>query len=745
MSITPEQARAELARRRQERESNMGITPEEARAELARRRAQKEESQEEGYGNYAKRLAARTAKNVAAGVAGIADLPTMPVRAALNLAAEKMGYDTRFRPAQEIVNEEIDELTGGYTKPKNKQERISDAMAQEVYALPFGYSAAKSLGKAAAKYLSPAAAKVAEFGKKMYQPNVANIGGTAGATGGAHYYMDENENPSFIGTLGASMLGGGAGSLLGGGAGKMLSQSPRKNFRQAVGKISQFSPEKYEKYVREGNLPASLGALSEGTGAGRLESILAHTPLASSVIKKHKEGLSRALTKNLGFYEHELHDIPEIQHKYLARKGVENLQSKKSSEYERIMSPAAVFQKRSRESGVDVSDLIDSLKEEGKGIRSTAAKREFEKLPSGALLKDLNKSVLENSEYKSAAKELKQKGFNDAQITSMLGEIPANISYADLDVFRGKLLREKLDAPHGSNERRLASKLYNELSKKKHKFIEQYGTPEEVAASKNARKMWQDYANEDIKHRTGKERGLKNYVDSIMGTTNETEAFNKLLSRDPKYLEAVSQGLDKGDKKLLLQSLLSNMGSRQGVLSPNSLYTSFKSKDGGIKRQIVNLFDSDKDKKNFLNVMDFIGENKKLMGEVENTSRTAYTHHNIDMWKKAAQALTGIPGAAAAGSAAALLGSMSSLMGTAALLGGGRWLARLMTDPVFLERMNKAITAKNARAQNNFYNLALKSPSVKEMMHSTAYRSLMQTEKANEAERRRPLKVTIRP
>lgn len=156
MSITPEQARAELARRRQERESNMGITPEEARAELARRRAQKEESQEEGYGNYAKRLAARTAKNVAAGVAGIADLPTMPVRAALNLAAEKMGYDTRFRPAQEIVNEEIDELTGGYTKPKNKQERISDAMAQEVYALPFGYSAAKSLGKAAAKYLSPA-------------------------------------------------------------------------------------------------------------------------------------------------------------------------------------------------------------------------------------------------------------------------------------------------------------------------------------------------------------------------------------------------------------------------------------------------------------------------------------------------------------------------------------------------------------------------------------------------------------
>ena len=269
------------------------------------------------------------------------------------------------------------------------------------------------------------------------------------------------------------------------------------------------------------------------------------------------------------------------------------------------------------------------------------------------------------------------------------------IGLHDLNDLREKALHESLalQSPKGGGtpESRKASMRSQLLSEKRHEFMEKIGTPSEIHNARQARKFWAQYKDE--------KNGMAKYVEKLTGSKNDADAFRKLTSSDPKYLNVARQGLSKDDRTKLSEAIIADLGERQGRFNINTAYTGFSRLEEPVKQEFLKTLPNKSAKKNFEQTMQFIGQNKKMMESLANTSNTAHSNHIIDLMKKYGAAST-----------AAITGyGIMPLTGLVATYGGLKVGAKLWTNQNFLKRMNDTITSSNAKSQSNKLDLLFKS------------------------------------
>lgn len=659
-----------------------------------------------GMGRSAIRQVGRVGRAAATGIAGLADIPNL---AAMGLNAAGLRENpTFYEPIGSRVQQGIDTLTGGRLKPENKVEEYMDIIGEGLAPMALApFTGGASLTGAAARGLAKTGAnipsKVAKLGAGTYKPTVANIGQSAGSSAALKAYIDEGGDPGLLGSILASTAGGMGGRSAARNIHKL--KNPLNAAAELAGRSTGFSTQKYSQNVGIG-LPVSLGTVSDSSIPGYAEMIAAKTPGSMGPLEDFYKNRESAIARNLGIrypkdLERSVDDIP----KHLAKEGAKNYNERASNIFkkrEEKFKPRELEAIKNKET-IDVSDLINKLEHEKSLSLTPQAQKRFDKTKDGILLKDLKESISsESTEYASAAKLLRSQGYPedliDKVIQSAIGKVEGNphgIGLHDLNKLREKALHESiaLETPTGGGtpESKSAAKRSQMLGSKRHQFIEERGTPIEAHNARQARKFWSRYKDE--------ENGMAKYVAKLTGSDDDKIAFDKLTSSNPKYLNIARQGLDKGDRSRLASGIISHLGKRQGRFNISTFHTQFSNLDTPVKKELLRTLPNKSAQNHFERTMELIGDNKRTMEKLANTSNTAHTNKMMNYIEKLG----------AASAAAATGYGVGGLLGVGIQYAGLKLGAHIWTNQKFLKRVNDTITASSEKAKFNKLDLLVKS------------------------------------
>jgi hypothetical protein len=684
------------------------------RQELAAIQAERtrRESQAEPGGNWKQSLA-KGARNVAAGVADIADLPALPFEAARygsQYLANKVAPDT-YEEAEfgkwlpklgEKVANTIDKKTKGYTKPRSSSDRLAQGLTRALTGFPAGTGTASVL---------KGAPKVAKALKHIYAPTLGNIGATTGGVAAGHHYTENESNPSGLGLIGSSI----AGSLAGG-YGPSLARSlvkgitkPKDTFAGVVGKKMKFNPELYEK-GKELGLAPSLGLASTSKFPTQIELLLGKHPATGDIMDRMLNQRREQLASHLGVSEAPNQDY------HLARKGAQAFKEKQGQRYraanENFKGLEDKFLKEHR--NIDPSDILEAIDKDYKlGRQTPSEKATFGKSFPGKVEKALKTNLGEGHPDLNAfkASALKQ-GISEDMITRAMekefGTKQAGISYVTLKDLKKEAqdLVETLDPKTAEYAQAVAM---NKLLKNKMvSHLQEHGTPEQVQSYNQANELWSDYASK-------KRSNLKHYVYDLTETDSDFGAFNKLFT-NPKYIKAASTTLTPHEKSQLFESMMGKIGRRDDRFNIAAAQTALGSKNFNpyVKTEMLHLLPNETARENFLKALHYIGENKTKIESIANTSNTAHTASVLERYKDFVRGIGGLSGAALLGTGAVAPLTLLSGLVTQDLLARGT--ARMWTDPAFLSRINRVIQAKNAKSVMTGMDYLLKTPSVKQLL-----------------------------
>lgn len=510
--------------------------------------------------------------------------------------------------------------------------------------------------------------------------------------------MDEYGDPGFAGSLLASMAGNA------GGRGLYKLKNPANALAEGVGKVTRFSPEKYAQNEALG-LPMSVATVSKGKTPSYGEMIASKLPGSMDTLEDFYKNRELAIARHLGVktpedLESSVRNIP----KYLAKKGATGYHERASDIYkkrEEKFRPRENLAIANKET-VDVSDIIGKLNHERSLHLTEASRKRFDQTPDGILLKELKESIPDRqaSELYTAIENLRKQNYPEDLIQKAMG--PAlekvknqGIGLHDLNKLREKALSESLQLKtplgRGTPESAAAARRSEMLGGKRHQFMEEIGSASERHNARQARLFWSHYKN--------KEKGMSRYVEKLTGADNDAEAFKRLTGKNPKYIAIARQGLKKEERPLLAQSIISDLGERQGRFSINTAYTGFMNLEEPVKQEFLKTLPTKAARNDFEKTMEFMGKNKKMMEKLENTSKAAHTPQVMHLIKKYG----------AAGALAATGYGVMPLTGLIATYGGLKYGSKLWTDQNFLKRMNNVISAKNAKGQTNNLDLMFKS------------------------------------
>lgn len=658
-----------------------------------------------GLGAEALRQVGRTGRLAATGIAGLADIPNLVAMGAH--AAGLKETPTFYEPVAGKVQQGIDTLTGGYFKPENKTEEYIDMIGEGLAPMALapltgGASLTGTAARGLAKHGVKSAEKIAKAGAKTYAPTAANMAQSVGSSAALKAYLDEGGDPGLVGPLLASMAGG-VGARGAVSAAKNIARSPMGAVAETAGRLTGFSPEKYAKNAELG-LPVSLAETSKSILPSYLELAAAKMPGSMGPLEKFYKKREAAIARNLGVqHPEDLEKTVEKIPSHLAREGAKKFHEEAVSTYKKGQEKVLPLEKDivKNKGTVDVSDLINELEADKSEYINKAEKKDFNLTGEGKLLKKLKDYSLSEKQEKAdlIRKEMEsikapEEMINKA-IKSELGEIPnkeKRISYKALNKLRKDTFDEvqNLKNPIGEKtESEVKANIrYGMLSKKREQFIEQKGSPEQIKSLKEANKYWSNYKNKD--------NGLSQYVADITGEKSDVKGFDKLINDDPKYLRIALGGLDKKGKKELTSGIMEDLGTRQGRFSITTAYTNFNKKHHGFRNEFLN---ATPNKSAIEKTMKLIGENKRMMEKLANTSNTAHSKHLIDQMKR-----YGTAGVAAA-TGYGLTGLLGLTLETAGLYAG----ARIWTDQGFLRRVNEAILASNKRSKAHKIDMLLKT------------------------------------
>jgi hypothetical protein len=180
--------------------------------------------------------------------------------------------------------------------------------------------------------------------------------------------------------------------------------------------------------------------------------------------------------------------------------------------------------------------------------------------------------------------------------------------------------------------------------------------------------------------------------------------------------------LDREEKRQLAQSIMMRAGQRQGSFNTATAYTKWHKWSPSVQKEYLKFFPTTKERTDFLNTMDLIGENKKKIEKLANTSKTALIGSNITRYVGyGTEALKLAGSAATMSNPLPAIGALASIKALDLLAKG---TAHMFTDRVFLDRINKVMKATSDKSAQNHLNLLLKAPTVKQMLAAGAKPSM---------------------
>lgn len=653
----------------------------------------------------------RMARFGATGIAGLADFPNI---GAMGLHAAGLKKTPEFYPSVGARAERaIDEYTGGELQPRNKMEEYEDVGGQAIAPLllaPFTGGAsltglgAKALSKGATSGIIP---KLAKWGANTYKPTASNIAGYGGAAIGSKTYLDTAEKPNMLGTILSGIAGGGAGR----------SAVNLKNIgARAVGRATGFKPEEYSKLTQLG-LEPSLADTSKYKLPGTIETFMSKVPGLQGGLKKHHAKQEATLARNVGISKPEdLRAAVKNQPTHLAKEGAEgykvrteNIQKNLINKYYRIVKEAV-----GKKEPLDVSEMINNLEIERNKRISPAAQKRFDQTEKGKFLRELKERVEPGKPAVEGVPAVHDYGFDenavraryaklgypesviekaiseakkDAKKITITPEIPGTpevpagtgIHYQDLEDLREAALQRSKDTRTALGEStaqsRGAKQVHYMASNRRHKFVEEKGTPKEVHASKKQKSLYEQYEAPPHKEETA---GMAHYVRKITHAENNEKALN-LLKEEPRYLSVARQGLPKSKRPQLAEAMISDLGKHDGRFNIGKFHSEFENLPAGVDKQLIKTIGNKQTQDTFKKTIDLMNKNERMMNSIKNISAESSKGVRIAKNLTAAGLLTA-SGALTSGATPLVIGG---------LLKGG---AHLWTDQKFLSRVNKVLS-----------------------------------------------------
>ncbi len=654
MAITPEMARAELMRRRSSMGEKPSITSQMAREELERRRSLQKpqdsaDPQEEGFIDYAKRGFARGTRNAIAGGLDTLDFLATPVREGLNLGAKALGSERRFNPLGEEVAKGIDNVTGGYTAPKNNSEKTGESIGRGLGSLTtgLGLGAAASSLKNAPKAIE-AVGKFLKGSNAINKTNVAATGTTAGLI-----QSSLNEDPENIaGALGSGVAGGmaipaSAGIL------SLLTGKGRQAAAARTGEFFKINPKSVETFEKAGVTPM-LADVSEGKIPKMLTSKLEHTPFASEPIRKAKELQRNQILEGLGQGE-EGRLLSKSDIGKLAVKGTKKYQKGRQKEFggsfDKIESDISKFP----DDNIELKGTHEYFDGLLKNIKTSSQSKRFQNSPLGKMYKDL---------YETA------KDFE--------GKLPYHDVKGRMDDIVDKITTQGLIGKKSQGElKKFASVLGQDIENSlEPKFKDLGGNS--FKNWKDSKKSYASFAQEEIpKLNELYKKDKKGAVD----------AFMDILQNQKKGGEKAKialQGLSHPEQISFMDSINNQLGRKSdGTFSPLVWVRKFKGLEPESKKVLLSPLNEGSQKR-VQYIAKTIDHLKNTLEEA-NTSKTSYYNALNKLSSTAPTAAftllaTGNPYSAASIASGLFLSKTSS---------------HLLTSPKFINWMYKGMKAKD--------------------------------------------------
>jgi hypothetical protein len=667
----------------------------------------------------AKRYAARAARDVVAGAADIADLPFFLAEAGRYGAvkgAKKLGLnvdDTEFGKwmpniGQKVANK-IDDITGGYTKPQTKGERLAEAGTRALTGLPTGFGAAATLAKSAPK--------IAKVVKAIHAPTAGNIGATAGSSVASQAYLNENPNANpLVGALLAGLAGGYAGQKSLKTIESFLHHNPNVATGSRIGKMLGVNPEKVEQLR---NIPISLGDVTDSKMAKLLQNKAENRPFASNVMQKFYEKQAEGVKSRLGV---EKFPLNEEQAGELVHSASEKLQK---THYEKQGPLVEKFEKPINENLYGKENFVEAANTLGynpEKLSKYVTPEEVKKYYKNS------KAAKEALSLETIANQIEGKfgdiGKSKKEIT-MFGK---KINYQDLSPFIKEQVTDALkDAGVDHTTQKGTKVTYRGLQDAKRNIDDMVTTYGQIG----------DMSQRDLKFLRGKiKQDLDYHFDNVIGgeAAKAWHDFNKTEHNFQKNIKPnINETFEKNKKGFTTVFIdsLNSVNSKGSTVNPRKLKNIYSALDDENKSKLFssyveelgrtnngwNVFkvrkqfdemrpiqqsvfleglapNSRKDFKETIKAIDLIDQ-KKL---VANTSGTAYhteMGNLLDTITKGAKELgrVAIYGTAAtpAGSAAAISSAVASLV----IPYAG---AKLFTNQKLLHWAAKSLKQKNANS-----------------------------------------------
>lgn len=693
-----------------------------------------------------KHWGANTARAGFKGIYGMADLPFLAAEGLKHATQheihsmapkhfpepEQFGSSKWLPHMADRSEQAMAELTKGYSTPRTEGERLYGDIAQTV--LPLG-----PLGKAGQVLnMVGKAPRVAKALTAVGKPTATNLGATSGSAFLSNRYREGNKNPDPLVDMGLSLAGGIGGGFGAPGVARAIknpvafSEGLKDAFAGAVGRRSGFSPKLWQTEQGLG-LRSTLGSASKDENMRKKEMYLRQNPVTSKIFNEIDEHNQKGMAKNvgrqaskeegLGIHEpHEDYDLKAREpEKELVKEGASSLYKKKEAKYTSLMEGLEDVTNKALDEGtlVDVSDMMRDIENRfRRGVKTKADIKRFEESIPGQFYKKLK----ENIEAQQPDAEDIRKLFSNPDSPQAQAFIKKyalvneeKISYKALDDLRKEALDESKRLNRGETGYGEATQIHKMFGNKRHEFIESIGTPEQQARSRQAKKLWREFRDEKT--------GEANRIFNVEKDTSNDAAFTRMLSNDPTYMKTVIQGTKVKDRGRLLDSILSHMGNKNGEFNLSQLHSNM-AKFAKDKSDTFKVFKTLlPNEGNFSQTMKLLGENKQWYDKIANTSKSAHWIHWLDSYKKY--------GAAAASLWAGDFYTLGSMLAWDSLKYGG---AKLMTDPVFLNRINRVLTQAPVRVQKNHIDNFLKYPPVKQALLQ-ASRATLQSHGKNEKEK----------
>jgi len=423
----------------------------------------------------------------------------------------------------DVATDFIDDITDNKLRPRGKTEEYVDVVSETLLPLLLtgGSSAATKTTQVSKKALDWAN-KVLNFGAKA---NVGTMASAAGAAAASKYSIDSDlergQDPKAWKAIAASLLGGAAPGVSASTAKAIL--TPRNTAAKITGRVTGFKPAEYAKQQELG-LPSSLGSTGSGV-AKKIEDIAAHIPGSQGKIENFRDKMTSSLAKKLGAkHPDDLIASDKFQPYHLAKEGAKATKDKISQNWKDAEKIYKSFIDRAidQEMKLNVKDFITEALEKRRGLTKPAELADFGKTPHGMFLE----KILEYAGglTQKEQKILSEKGFTPEIINKIASGMKddTNVSFAGMKQIIKQVQSKKNEAVRGSPEHADFTAINKNLRNAEDNFIEANALPHEAKALREQKAKYADYASRDQSNR-------KFYVEDLLGTDIDVNAFNKLL------------------------------------------------------------------------------------------------------------------------------------------------------------------------------------------------------------------------